>query len=343
MPALSISMIRRRSEDDSSRIYSPGLTLVGEHRWERMMRRNGRLLIVLGVVLLLGAVVLAIFALTGGEDDGTPSADSPRAQDVTVVQARRDVEAHTVLRQDDVEEIIVKDDTLTGDEVRSVGEVIGLAYRTDLVEDQRLLRDGLEVSGIAQELEVGTRAMSIPVDRNNLVAGLVRQDDRIDIIFKVNLTLLRVTPTRPLELSDNALLTLPAVEIEGYDSEAVPDGPVYPYAGDPGSRFAVLEADSGNPVVRLVLQNIRILRVVQPSASAQTGGTQTGDFLVLEVNAAQAELLHLMQTVGTFHIVLRGTEDDVELTTTGLNMELLVTEYGFPMPGTITLPGPGAQ
>jgi Flp pilus assembly protein CpaB len=126
----------------------------------------------------------------------------PRPQDVTIVRARNDVQAHTVLRQDDVEEIVVKDDTLTGNEVRSIGEVIGLAYRTDLVQNQRLMRDGLEVSGIAQELEPGMRAMSLPVDRNNLVAGLVRQDDRIDIIYKVNLSLLRVNPTRPLELPD---------------------------------------------------------------------------------------------------------------------------------------------
>jgi hypothetical protein len=41
------------------------------------MRRNGRLLIVLGVVLLLGALILAVVALSGGEDDGTPSADRP--------------------------------------------------------------------------------------------------------------------------------------------------------------------------------------------------------------------------------------------------------------------------
>lgn len=307
------------------------------------MRRNGRLLIVLGVVLLLGALILAIVALTGGDDSGTPSADRQRPQDVTVVRARIDVPAHTVLRQDDVEEIVVKEDTLTGDEARSVGEVIGLAYRTDLVQNQRLMRDGLEVSGIAQELEPGMRAMSIAVDRNNLVAGLVRQDDRIDIIYKVNLSLLRVNPTRPLELPDRMELSDLPLELEGYDIDEVPDGPIYPYPGDPGSRFAVTEADGGNPAVRFALQNIRILRVVQPASSGQSSGTQSGDYLVLEVNAEQAELLHLMQTVGTFQIVLRGSDDDAELVTPGLNMELLVLEYGLPVPRTITLPAPGAQ
>jgi hypothetical protein len=142
--------------------------------------------------------------------------------------------------------------------------------------------------------------------------------------------------------TDWSLSDLP-IELEGYDIEEVPDGPIYPYPGEPGSRFAVTEAEGGNPVVRFAMQNIRILRVVQPSTTSPTSGAQAGDFLVLEVNGEQAELLHLMQTVGTFQIVLRGSEDDGELATTGLNMELLVTEYGLPIPGTITLPGPGAQ
>lgn len=308
------------------------------------MRRNGRLLIVLGVVLLLGAVVLALFALSGGEDD-TPSTggQAPQAQDVTIVVSRRDIDPHTVLRQDDVEAIVVRADTVTGNEARSIGEVIGLAYRSALVENQRIMRDGLEVSGIAQELEPGKRAMSLPVDRNNLVAGLVRQDDRVDIIYKINLRMTRLNPTLPLELPDDLSLTDLPITLEGYDFEGVPDGPVYPYPGEPGSRFTVTEAQAGNPVARIVLQNLRILRVVQPSSTAQSSSSQGGDFLVLEVSAEDAELLHMMQTVGTFQVVLRGSSDDETLASRGLNMEILVTEYGLPIPGSITLPGPGAQ
>jgi Flp pilus assembly protein CpaB len=308
------------------------------------MRRNGRLLIVLGVVLLLGALLLAVFALAGGGDDETtPSAERPRPQDVTVVRARRDIDAHTVLRQDDVEEITVRDDTLTGDEARTVGEVVGFAYRSDIVEGQRLMRSGLEVTGIAQDLAPGSRAISLAVSRNNTVAGLVRQDDHVDIVYKVNLSLLRVNPTRPVELSDNLQLTDVPVELEGYDLEEIPDGPIYPYPGDPGSRFAVTDADGGNPVVKVVLQNVRVLRVVQPSSSSQPGGSNEGDYLVLEVTPEQAELLHLIQTVGTYQIMLRGAEDTSAATTPGINMETLVTGYGLPVPGTITLPGPGAQ
>jgi Flp pilus assembly protein CpaB len=308
------------------------------------MRRNGRLLIVLGVVLLLGALLLAVFALAGGDDNDTPTAERPRPQDVTVVRARRDIDAHTVLRPDDVEEITVRDDTLTGDEARSAGEVIGFAYRTDLVQGQRLMREGLEVSGIAQDLAPGSRAISVSVSRNNTVAGLVRQDDRIDIVYKVNLSLLRVNPTTPLELSDNLQLSDLPLDLEGYDFEDFPEGPIYPYPGDPGSRFAVTDVEGGNPVVKLVIQNLRILRVVQPSSSGQTGtSTNEGDYLVLEVTPEQAELLHLIQTVGTYQIMLRGSEDDGVAQTPGINMQTLVTNYGLPVPGTITLPGPGAQ
>lgn len=307
------------------------------------MRRNGRLLIVLGVVLLMGALLLAIFALTSGEDEPTQTVDRSRPENVTVVRARRDIDPHTVLRTDDVEEITVTTDTLTGDEARSVGEVIGYAYRSSLVQNQRIMRSGLELSGVAQELEPGTRAISIPVSRNNLVAGLIRQDDHIDIIYKVNLSLLRVNPTSPIELPDNLQLSDLPLELEGYDNEEVPDGPRYTYPGDPGSRFAVTEADNGNPVVKLVLQNVRVVRVIQPSSSGQQTGTTESEYLILEVTPDEAELIHLIQQVGTYHIMLRGSEDAAEVDTPGVNMQTLVTNYGLPVPGTITLPGPGAQ
>jgi hypothetical protein len=172
---------------------------------------------------------------------------------------------------------------------------------------------------------------------------LIRQDDHVAIVYKVRLNLLRVNPTRPIEVSDNLQLSDIPIELEGYDIEEVPDGPVYPYPGDPGSRFAVTESDGGNPVVKVVLQDLRVLRVIQPSAGAQAGGSNESDYLVLEITPEQAELLHLIQTVGTYQIMLRGTEDTASVDTSGINMETLVTEYGLPIPSTITLPGPGAQ
>lgn len=304
------------------------------------MRRSGRLLIVLGVVLALAALLLAIFALAGGDDDGSSGNGETKPQDVTIVQAKRDIAAHTKLKADDLEEVVVKDDTVTEDNARDINEVVGFAYSEDLIDGQRILRSRLEISGIAEELEPGTRAMALEVSKSNLVAGLIRQDDRVDIIYEVNLELMRINPTTPVEVPDRMELllelTLPPL---GEDPDPAP----YPYPGEPGSRFTVTEADGGNPVTKVVLQSVRVLRVIQPATSDTADSTNEASFIVLEVDPAQAELVTLMSNVGVFHVMLRGPEDDEIVNTDGLNMELLVTEFGLPVPKSVRLPGPGAQ
>lgn len=309
------------------------------------MRRNGRLLIIVGVVMGLAAVLLALFALSGGDDgdDDTTTTSGSTSEDITIVQAKRAVEPHVKLTADDLEEVVVKDtDVLNPDDhPRRVNEVIGFAYSEELVEGQQILRSRLEVSGIAEELEPGQRAISLAVDRNNLVAGLIRQDDSIDIVYEVNAELLRVSPTTPLEASDELTFTTDLI-IPPFGEAADPEP--YPYPGEPGSRFAITDADGGNPVAKTVLQNIRVLRVITENAA--TGGSQgqnSENFLVLEVSPDQAELLHMMSNVGTYQIMLRGGDDEDIANTMGANLELLVTKYNLPVPKTVRLPEAGAQ
>jgi pilus assembly protein CpaB len=317
-------------------------------RGEMLMRRSGRLLIVVGVVMGLAALLLAIFALSGGDDDDggetTERPDTP--QEITIVQATKNLDPHVKLTAEDLEEVVVNESDLLNpdDHPRRINEVIGFAYSEELVEGQQILRSRLEVSGIAEELEPGSRAISILVDRNNLVAGLIRQDDSIDIVYEINANLLRVSPSTPLEASDELALTTDLVIPPFGES---PDPAPYPYPGEPGSRFVITEANAGNPVAKTILQNIRVLRVITPSSSSTgTGGSQgqnDGSFLVLQVTPDQAELVHMMSTVGSYQVVLRGTEDEEIVTSMGVNMELLITEYELPVPKTVRLPEAGAQ
>ena len=308
------------------------------------MRRSGRLLIVVGVVMGLAALLLAIFALSSGDDDGGDETRSePTPEDITIVQATSNLDAHVKLTADDLEEVIVSESELLNpdDHPRRINEVIGFAYSEELVEGQQILRSRLEVSGIAEELVAGSRAISMLVDQNNLVAGLIRQDDSIDIVYEINAALLRVSPTTPLEVTDE--LTMDADVVIPPFGE-LPDPAPYPYPGEPGSRFVITDEDAGNPIAKIVLQNIRVLRVITPSATAAgSQSSNTGSYLVLEVTPDQAELVHMMTTVGTYQVMLRGVEDEEIVTSMGANMELLVTEYDLPVPKTVRLPESGAQ
>jgi pilus assembly protein CpaB len=301
------------------------------------------MLIVAGVALALVAAVLAVVVLSGGGSDkdktgSTTNNSSPK--DLMVVQAKKDVTAHTLLSEDDLEEVKVDASTASPDAVHAIGEVIGFAYNTDLKKGQRLLHANLEEPGLANSLTAGKRAVSLPVDKNNLVGGLLRDDDHVDLTFNIRIDLTRVLPSEPVELApdqDNLTLdfTLPPY--------GQPGGPTYPYPGEPGSRFLVSDVDDGDPVSKVVLQDIRVLRVVNGDEADSGAGANAGDYIVLEVDPSQLELIGMMQSIGTYRLSLRNSSDTAQVTTEGMNFKDLVTKLGFPIPSTVRLPGPGAQ
>lgn len=315
------------------------------------MRRSGRLFIVLGIALALVAGLLAFVALSGGDPDDTTSAaaDQIEPREITVITAARDVVAHERLGEDDLQEEVVDASTVSSDVVTSRLEAIGLAYSNDLVPGQALIKAQLESPGLANRIEPGRRAFALPVDAASLVGGLVRDEDHLDIVFNARISLLRINPSYPLEAPDNIELgevTDPETDEDGlilppYGGEPV--GPSYPYPGEDGSRFWVSDMTEGDPSTKVMLQNVRVLRVVVPGES-ETGGAETeGSFLVLDVSPQEAETLRFMVENGTYQVVLRGLEDAEIVTTDGETYNQMVDDLGLPVPKTVRLPAAGAQ
>jgi pilus assembly protein CpaB len=313
------------------------------------MRRSGRLFIVLGVALALVAGILAVVALTGDDSDDSTTGTTGRSepQEITIVTAARDVAAHERITEDDIREEVVDADTVSGDVVTSRIEVIGLAYADDLTTGQALLRSRLESPGLANRIEPGRRAFALPVDAAGLVGGLVRDDDHLDLIFNTRVDLLRVTPSVPLEAFDR--LEIDGVEDSetGQNALLIPPpgediGPTYPYPGEDGSRFWISDLESGDPITKVMLQNVRVLRTIAPEVT-DSGNVTTSAYLILDVSPEEAEILRFMMANGTYQIVLRGLDDDGIADTNGLTYNAMVDELGLPVPKTVRLPGAGAQ
>ncbi len=169
-------------------------------------------------------------------------------------------------------------------------------------------------------------------------------DDHIDIVYQVNADVTGVYPSTPLEAQSNPELT-GDLELPPFGQEV--DGQTYPFPGDPGSRIMIREQNGGNPISKIVLQNVRVLRVIG-SGTGIVGESETASpndltYLVLDVEPGQAELVHMMLTVGTYQVVLRGSSDTEIANTPGSTMELLITDYNLPIPKTIRIPSAGAQ
>jgi hypothetical protein len=186
-----------------------------------------------------------------------------------------------------------------------------------------------------------------------LIAGQIRDEDHIDIIFNTRTAMTRVSPTYPFELTDSLELRdapgetivdeggrLPGVSLPEYGN--APEGPVYPYAGEPGSRFWISDTLDGDPVGKMVLQNVRVLRVIAASLGEANPQVE-GNFIILDLDPVESELVRFLVENGTFQIVLRSPDDEELVQTPGVTMNMLVDNWGLTVPKTVRLPEAGAQ
>jgi pilus assembly protein CpaB len=294
---------------------------------------------------------------------------------VSVVEARRNIAANRVITAEDLRVVEVEESTIGPGTARSTGQVIGLTTSGSVVNGQRILMANLASPGLSHLVDDGLRAVAIPIDRLNALGGMVRVDDNVDIVFSVCLNLINMFPFEAYADPSQTDQPEPVdVVFDGSDptlpASTAPDKPqlplVIPAPGEPGSRYLVVDQEEGSPVTKVVLQNIRVVRVIAgdvevDSDAAARPAAETpeptdpatdpdlepphrlprSDLLILEVNAEQAELIKFMlDTSGRFLIVLRSTGDNGDDETAGMSYERLVTELGLPVPITIEVPAP---
>ncbi|HEV2109201.1 MAG TPA: Flp pilus assembly protein CpaB [Thermomicrobiales bacterium] len=315
------------------------------------MRSGGKGFIIAGVALGLLAVVLVVVALAGAsqtEEDVQPEALG------SYVVAAMDVPAHTILTPADVTEVEVPADEVPPDAVTNIGTITGMAYRTPLTMDQVLMSAQLENPGLSNDVSGGMRAIALPVDEGSALYGLLASDDHVDIVFKARLDLIRLLPGTVAEMPvEDAVAS--SNEVVGADD----DVPAYPATGDEGSRVFVRDVSAEfEPVAKVLLQDIRVLRVVRPGQSFSADGQPVDQVvveapaasedaargaLILEVTAEQAEAITFMQDANhTYQIVVRGREDHDIVNTSGITFEILAKDedYALPLPAAVTVEEP---
>lgn len=305
------------------------------------MRKNGRLFIILGVGLACLAVALAFLMF---QNAGQSQAVEKPPTTVKVVVLAKDVPAHQVLRETDLADQTIDKDLVSEGAVFNKSEVIGLAPKVGMVKGQMVKRGELEVSGLTNDIAPGKRAVAIPADRLTLAGGMLRDSDYIDLIFSTRINLSYILPTRPIEIDTstaadaNVTVTLP-VSAPGEPS-------AYAYPGEPGSRFKVQGPDGkGDPVAKVILQDIKVLRVMSaPPADQnqqqQKATTAQSEMLILELTNEQAEVMKFILDNGaTYTFAIRGKDDHELANSAGITYDMLISTYHLPTPKSVRLPG----
>jgi len=237
-----------------------------------------------------------------------------------------------------------------------------------LFKGQRLSVSQLEQPGLSNDIRAGMRAIALKVDTGSLLSGLVQDDDYVDVVFKARINEVRqlghtMGPTSEDEIGyaikdDEGFGWLPADLVDEFTG--------YPPAGDPGSQLFIRDEikDEQNleTSVKVMLQDVRVLRVVRPGETFDANGQPVGlpvveggsastdglqGYLVLEVNSQQAEMVAFIQderttstNKHTYQVVIRGEGDHQQANTTGITFALLAENgaYGLPLPSSYTVP-----
>lgn len=310
------------------------------------MKRGGRIYIIAGVVLALAAGALLFLYLNQVTRESTVRVTPTPVPDVDVMVLSRDVANGAVITGDMIRRASRKaTDSAIADAVRDPSEALGRMLVTDGKAEQMLKRGDLQVLPFV--IAKGKKAMALSVDDLSNVAGLVREGDYIDVVISGKVKVQEPTP------------------VAGATPAAKPQGA--PAGGENDPSLTVIQPVADQTVVKTVLQRIQVLKVVQPpqpqttqqaqqqqaqqqqaAASGTPAATPVSQqpqgkitnakaIVVLAVTDQEAELLRFANDTGGMQLLLRGRDDAASEETKGMTLDILIRDYGLPVPKPIVV------
>ena len=165
------------------------------------MKSGSKLFIFTGVALALVTVLLAI-TMTSGGDKPTQAAD-PKPGKVKVVKAAVDFEPHKIITMSDILVEEMSSDQVPTDAATDTALVLGQAYKLGAVKGDILLNTYLEAPGITNSIEAGKRAISVGVDTQGMMSGLIMDGDYVDVVFDARIDLPRIVTVFGVQVAED--------------------------------------------------------------------------------------------------------------------------------------------
>jgi pilus assembly protein CpaB len=323
--------------------------------------RGGRTLILLGVVLLLGAIVIFILASQGGQPtpapEGTPTVTpTPFVPTTKIVVAAQNIPRGKIITKDAVALASWPQDSVPPGAFTSMDDVQNLIARTDILYNQPLMdvmltndRAQLSARGSIAALFIPNdkRAVALPIDQLASVGYAIQPGDHVDVLASFWLVDVNRDGQYPaIPFNRNLLDELTA---SGLDAAAA-------------TAQVVQLTTSKTPFPRLssqmILQDVEVLSVgdwreptalprftpgppEQPSptpAQPQAPGTPTPtlprpNVVLLIVTPQQALVLQwLRESNAIVDLALRGAADRAPVDTTSVTLQYLFDNFNITLP-----------
>ncbi|MBX0327613.1 pilus assembly protein CpaB [Oscillochloris sp. ZM17-4] len=318
------------------------------------MRRGGVLILLIGLIFIVGAGLVFFFLQGPTSIGGTPVEATELPTEVPlveVVRARIDIQANTLISDTSQIEIVkISQDQFNADkDFSSLTDVLGKLAIRQILAEQPIEKADLTDPGLSQQIPTAeadrARDKAYPFIVNNLsgVADQIKPGDFVDVVATFNLLRRYSYPTGQTveeiagqqvpvlqrELSDpnfNATKTIVqrAQVIKIIRPQvAAPDSTPEPNADTPPQSSSLPQVDASG----------------QPINPALGGGDTTGSItqgawtLILAVDNQEIELMEFaLATNSRMILVLRGAGDSTYEPTIGATFDLLVSEFGVPLP-----------
>jgi len=297
------------------------------------VKRSNRLVILVGVLLaVLAFVGIVIFLNQGkgpsGEDENPPVIVTVATQDIAIGDPVTPELADTAeVASDAVLQTRIADPSL----LTGRPATVPIAAGEQITQEKAGIAPGARPP-LSTLLEPGEKAIAFQVDRVTGIDFLITQGDHIDIVIAQDVTPIQQTADSVAEQQNNK---------------------------DAPARYEAVTGLSNVRTVKTIIQDRRVLYVSQTRASTPVTGTASPSASAAPAQPAQidsviivfagsdqdAELIKFAQRdlgeVGQLTAVVRRIEDTAEgvedPATTGITLNLLVEEYGVPIPDIIVL------
>lgn len=323
---------------------------------------RSRTLILLGIVLLLGAVAVLVLLPQQQQNNSqaqvqpTPVPEIPTTQ---IVVAAQDIPRGTIIGDDALTLGKWPDDSLPPSDLTILKpeEVLGKRARTDILRGQPVLQsmitaDLQQLAAIGAEASLfippEKRAVSFPIDRMSSVGYAVGSGDRVDMLITFAVVDVDQEGQYPIVPFNRDLvdeLIAASIPPESAASQALAD-----------IKSVKIEP---RLVSQLTLQNIEILHVgewpaeglyhrptptLNPEQQAAAkppavpGGTPTlppprPSMLILLVDPQQALILEWLKESGVLiRLALRGAADSAPVSTDAVSYQYILTNFNITIP-----------
>ncbi len=265
---------------------------------ENGMKGGNKLFLFAGVGLALVAILLGITMSSGG-DKGKDMVDAQGQEEtaptkITVVRLLQDIEQHQVIKAEMIETVEMDTALAPSNPVTVSANVVNQSYTLKASAGEVLRQEFVAPPGITASIQPGMRAVSVAVDSQGAMSGLVVAGDFVDVVFEARVDIRRLAwVVGGFEIRDDGTYELESDEEDdssnsddssndtsddeddsdtGDDDEE--DGPngetpatsgFLPYEGREGSEFVVLDGgDMLEPVSKMLVQDVKVIRVIAP-------------------------------------------------------------------------------